>query len=361
MLPNTPSYEAASQLSAVLLSQATSNTVTHALSIPHAIVLGLVEGITEYLPVSSTGHLILTSSLLGLYDGGPTERAVHDFEIIIQGGAILAVLGLYFPRFVRMLSGLMGNDPAGLRTLINICIAFVPAAVLGMAFSKQIKAVLFAPVPVIIAMIAGGAFMIIVDLFLLAPKRKAAANAAAATPPTGASPAPAPSMGLELESLTPLKALIIGTLQIVALIPGTSRSMMTIVGGVFTGLKPSAAAEFSFLLGMPTLLAATGYSLYKNLKESSTAGEPNVFELLGTTPILVGILTAAVAAFFAVKWLVGFLNKHGLALFGFYRLGLGAVLIVLLMRGNLTVRQEGQTEAPAPAKPKMVPVKTPIP
>jgi len=360
MLPPTPLVEAASQLSALVLSQPPQGVVTHALSVPHAIILGLVEGITEYLPVSSTGHLILTSSLLGLYDGGPTERAVHDFEIIIQGGAILAVLGLYFPRFVRMFSGLLGNDPAGLRTLINICIAFVPAAVLGVAFSKQIKAALFAPVPVIIAMIAGGAFMIIVDLFMLAPKRKAAAKAAAAAPTAGV-PTPAPSTGLELESLTPLKALIIGTLQIVSLIPGTSRSMMTIVGGVFTGLKPAAAAEFSFLLGMPTLLAATGYSLYKNLRESALAGEPNVFEVLGITPILVGMLVAAVAAFFAVKWLVRFLNKHGLALFGFYRLGLGAVMIILLMRGSLTVRQEGQAEAPAAAKPKMVPVKTPIP
>ncbi len=361
MLPPTPLVEAASQLSAAVLAQLPQDLVAHTLSVPHAIVLGLVEGITEYLPVSSTGHLILTSSLLGLYDGGPTERAVHDFEIIIQGGAILAVLGLYFPRFVRMLSGLLGNDPAGLRTFINIGIAFVPAAVLGLAFSKQIKAVLFAPVPVIIAMIAGGAFMIVVDLFMLAPKRKAAAKAAAAVPTPGTPTGPTPSLGLELESLTPLKALIIGTLQIVALIPGTSRSMMTIVGGVFTGLKPAAAAEFSFLLGMPTLLAATGYSLYKNLKEASATGEPNVFKLLGTTPILVGMLVAAVAAFFAVKWLVGFLNKHGLALFGFYRLGLGAVLIILLMRGSLTVRQEGQAEVAAPTKPKMVPVKTPIP
>ena len=323
----------------------------------HAVILGLVEGITEYLPVSSTGHLIVTSSLLGLYDGGPLENAVHDFEIIIQGGAILAVLGLYFPRFVRMLQGLMGKDPGGLRLLINIGIAFVPAAGLGFLLNKKIKEVLFHPVPVIIAMIAGGAFMIIVDMLLVQPRRKAAAAAAAGGGATSGEMAKAG--GLDVDQLTPGKALLIGVLQIFALIPGTSRSMMTIVGGVFAGLRPAAAAEFSFLLGMPTLLAATGYSIYKNMKESAATGAPNVFQTLGIGPAVLGIVVAAISAAFAVKWLVGFLNRHGLAPFGYYRLAMGALLIVLLMQGTLKTGQE--QAAAQPAKPRMVPVKTPIP
>jgi len=326
-----------------------------------AAILGLVEGITEYLPVSSTGHLILTSSLLGLYDGGARERAVHDFEIIIQGGAILAVLGLYFPKFVRMVRGLMGQDAVGLRLLINVIIAFIPAAAVGLAFNKQIKAALFNPLTVILAMIIGGAFMLIVDLLLIQP-RKRRAQAAIDASTTGPSAISARSDGAEVESLSPAGALSIGLLQIFSLIPGTSRSMMTIVGGIMTGLRPAAAAEFSFLLGMPTLLAATLYSLYKNIKETSAAGEPNLFTQLGLAPVLLGMAVAAISAALAVKWLVAFLNRYGLAPFGYYRLAMGALMVILLSQGLLTAGTASAGNAGSLAKPPvMVPVKVPVP
>ncbi|MCW5765658.1 MAG: undecaprenyl-diphosphate phosphatase [Phycisphaeraceae bacterium] len=285
-----------------------------------AAALGFVEGITEYLPVSSTGHLIITSDLIGLRDRG---GAVEDFSIIIQGGAILAVAGLYFPRFVSMLMGLLGRDAPGRMLLVNLVIAFVPAAALGLAVHGLIKEHLFRAVPVIVAFIAGGLFMIAVDRACVAPMRRHQAAGG-----TG---------GRELRDLTPGGALFIGLMQCLSLWPGTSRSMMTITGGVMAGLRPAAAAEFSFLLGMPTLLAATGYALYKNLKQSASDGTPNVFQSLGVAPSIVGMAVAAVCAAVAVKWLVAFLNRHGLTPFGVYRIVLGLVLIGLIASGLVTV------------------------
>lgn len=280
----------------------------------HAVILGLVEGITEYLPVSSTGHLIITSSLLGLKDPR-SKDAIDAFEIVIQGGAILAVLFLYFPRFLQMLKGLLGKDPAGLRLLINLIIAFVPAALVGIALSKHIKKFLFHPAPVVLAFILGGIYMILVEQW-----RRARF-----------SPPPFHTRQHSLDDMTPLQALFIGCMQILALWPGTSRSMMTITAGLFTRLSPAAAAEFSFLLGMPTLLAATLYTLYKDLKHSAASGTPNFYQQLGITPVLIGIAVSAIAAALAVRWLVAFLNTHGLTGFGIYRIVIGIALIGLIL------------------------------
>jgi undecaprenyl-diphosphatase len=300
------------------------------LEIWQAAVLGIVEGITEYLPVSSTGHLIIASDLMGLpEDGTPLGKAIDTFNIVVQGGAILAVLGLYWPRFVQMLKGLMGQDNAGFRLLINLAIAFTPAAVIGLIFRKVIKAHLFNAPTVIAAFIVGGVFMILIDRLVIAPRRNGTEQT-----------------GKAIEQLTPIGALNIGLMQIFAMIPGTSRSMMTISGGVLTGLRPAAAAEFSFLLGMPTLVAASALELYKNLKEAKEAGEQNFIQVLGVVPILVGMVVAAVCAALAVKWLVSFLNKQGLAPFGVYRIIIGIVLGLLIWRGVVDIKPPSKDEKP---------------
>lgn len=270
-----------------------------------AIILGLVEGVTEYLPVSSTGHLILTSALLGL-DTPDQKAAVDTFNIAIQGGAILAVLGLYFPRVIQMLRGLVGKDPVGRRLLINLFIAFLPAAILGVLLNDLIEANLFRPVPVLAALFVGGVWMIWLG--------KGRARTDSSEP------------ALTIETMTWKHALGIGCFQVVAMWPGTSRSMMTIAGGTVLGLHPKQAAEFSFLLGLPTLGGACVYSLAKDWKEAHDTGGQMMIEQLGWAPVVVGVLVATVAAAFAVKFLVGFLNRHGLAAFGWYRIALALLL-----------------------------------
>ncbi|MCC6677618.1 MAG: undecaprenyl-diphosphate phosphatase [Phycisphaerales bacterium] len=289
-----------------------------------AIILGLVEGITEYLPISSTGHLILASALMGL-DEPDHKAAVDAFTIVIQGGAILAVLGLYWPRVRSMIAGLLGRDAAGFRLLLNLIVAFIPAAIFGKLLDDWIESKLFHTGPVIAALVVGGVFMMLVDqwragrfgipLALRRPK--------------------------SIEELTFIDCLKIGLLQCIAMWPGTSRSMMTITGGLFVGLKPREAAEFSFLLGVPTLGAATLYKLYKNLSIAHETHTPNLFEQLGMMSCIIGIAAAAVSAAFAVKWLVGFLNKHGLTAFGWYRLALAAVLLTLIGAGVVRIGNHG--------------------
>jgi len=284
-----------------------------------AIVLGLVEGITEYLPVSSTGHLIIAASLLGLGN----SQAVNDFTIIIQGGAILAVLGLYRARVIQMIRGVFGLDPVGRRLAINILIAFIPAAFLGPILDDRIESVLFHPIPVIIALAVGGIWMIWLDRW--DAKRDA-------RDPDDA------DAGLTIETLDVRRAALIGLMQCIAMIPGTSRSMMTIGGGVVVGLRRKDAAEFSFLLGLPTLGAACAYKLAKNLYAASKpGGPPNLVEQLGWIPVAIGIIVATVSAALAVKWLVGFLTKRGLAPFGWYRIALAAVLGGLMAAGLVTL------------------------
>jgi undecaprenyl-diphosphatase len=282
------------------------------MSILDAIILGLIEGITEYIPVSSTGHLILASSFLGLQSPEPNP-AVDTFIIVVQGGAILAVLGLYRASVWRMIRGLLGKDQQGLRLFKNLFIAFLPAAVLGVAFNDFIEARLFHPGPVMLALGLGGFWMIWLG-------RK---------PVVKESQSPATT----LESLPWTKALGIGLFQVVAMWPGTSRSMMTIAGGTLLGMKPKDAAEFSFLLGLPTLGGACVYSLGKNVLAARQNQEVLFTEQLGLIPVLVGIAVAAIAAALAVRWLVRFLTTHGLAVFGWYRLGLCVVMGILWMTG----------------------------
>jgi len=275
----------------------------------HAAVLGLVEGVTEYLPVSSTGHLILVSSLLGL-DTPEHAEALKAFEIAIQGGAILAVVGLYWSRVVQMGRGLAGCDPVGLRLLRNLALGFAPAAVLGPLLDKPIDRLLFRPLPVLFALAAGGVWMIWLD-------RRKRGN------PQGAA----------LEGLDSRHALAIGFFQCVAMWPGTSRSMMAIAGGLIVGLRVRDAAEFSFLLGVPTLGAACAYKLLKNLLAAHATGTPNLFAALGPLPVALGFAVAALSAALAVRWLVGFLQRAGLAPFGWYRIALAALLGALSWAG----------------------------
>jgi undecaprenyl-diphosphatase len=301
------------------------------MNIMQAIVLGLVEGITEYLPVSSTGHLIIVSDLLGLGETALQRDAVDTFNIVVQGGAILAVLGLYFPRIVQMLRGLIGKDRAGLKLAINIVIAFMPAAILGVLLNDWIEEKLFNTPSVITALALGGVFMIALDRMKF---RKV---------DTDENPEN------DLVELSAGKALFIGFMQCVAMWPGTSRSMMTIAGGVIAGLKPKQAAEFSFLLGLPTLGGACVYSLGKNIKNANENGTPNMFELLGWTPIAVGLIVATISAALAVRWLVAFLNTHGLAPFGYYRLVLAAVLGALIAMRIVSIDAPSEHPGDIPA------------
>lgn len=251
-----------------------------------ALILGLVEGVTEYLPVSSTGHLILTAALLGRSD----QPAVKNFEIVIQAGAILAVLGLYRARVGQMLRGLLGRDAAGRRLLINLALAFLPAAGLGFVVHDWVMERLFNPPAVAASLALGGAVMILLDPL----RRRRREN------------------GGGIENLNPLQALGIGVAQCCALWPGTSRSLATILAGLGAGLTPAAAAEFSFLLALPTLIAATGLDLVKNGAE--------MVRIVGPAALAIGLVVSLVSAAAAIKGFVAWLGKGGLVPFGIYRL-----------------------------------------
>lgn len=257
-----------------------------------ALLLGLVEGLTEYLPVSSTGHLILTQRVLGIAE----NDAANAYAICIQGGAIVAVLGLYRARVAAMWRGLLGRDEAGRRLLTCIVAGFVPAAVLGLVFNDTIEEHLFGLWPIVFAWFVGG-----LAILLVRGGRKA--DAVAERPE-----------GRDLDALTPRLALLIGLLQCVAMWPGTSRSLMTIVGGLLVGLRLSAAVEFSFLLGVVTLGAATCYA---GLKDGAV-----MLEHYGPLSLAVGFVAAWLAAVVSVRWMVAWLQRHGLALFGWYRIAL---------------------------------------
>lgn len=284
----------------------------HRMTVADAAVLGVVEGLTEYLPVSSTGHLILASHFLGLSrfetTGDGTELAkvpgLDAFEIVIQIGAILAVLGLYRHHVLRIILGVFGRDPEGLRLLALLLIAFLPAALLGVLFRDAIKALLFSPYTVAVALAVGGLLMIGLE------------RAWYRRQPEG-------SRETDLFRLTFRGALLIGCMQCLALCPGMSRSMVTILGGVLVGLNMVAAAEFSFLLALPTLGGAT---LYEGVSELDA-----LIHGVGPLAIVVGIVVSWIIAALTVKGLVKWLTRHGLVPFGIYRIVVaGVVLIVLL-------------------------------
>jgi len=263
-----------------------------------ALILGVVEGLTEFLPVSSTGHLIVAGSLLG-YTGDQAKT----FEIVIQAGAILAVCWEFRVRLITVLRGLF-RDPVAQRFAVNLAIAFLPAAILGLIFGKAIKAHLFAPVPVAIAFVAG-AFVI-----LWAERRQRTR--------------PETIRVATLDAMRWSDALLIGCAQAFALIPGTSRSGATIIGGMLFGLSRVAATEFSFFLAIPTLFAATGYSLWK---DASLVGA-------GALPAFgVGFAAAFVSAFACVRWLIRYVSHHDFVPFAWYRIAFGAAILATAYAG----------------------------
>jgi undecaprenyl-diphosphatase len=257
-----------------------------------AAIMGLVEGFTEFLPISSTGHLILAGSLLNFTD----ERA-KVFDIAIQAGAILAVMWEYRARIGTVVKGL-ASDRRQQKFALNLVVAFVPAAVLGLLFNKAIKAHLFAPVPVALAFIIGAL------VILWAEKRHKTL--------------PGAHRIETVDDMTFTDALKVGCAQAFALIPGTSRSGATIIGGMLFGLSRTAATEFSFFLAIPTLLAATFYSVLKERAALSAADLP----LFG-----IGGLFAFAAAFLCVRWLLRYISSHDFTPFAWYRILFGIVVI----------------------------------
>ncbi len=304
------------------------------MSLLEAIILGIVEGITEYLPISSTGHLILASSVLGL-DGRIDKESLDAFNIVIQGGAILAVLGLYRARVWQMVQGLLGRDPKGLKLLVNVTVAFLPAAVFGIMVAGTIQRHLFFPLPVLSALALGGVVMIVLDRW---HRRRVHEDA---------------HTHIDIDSIPVCAALMIGALQCLAMWPGTSRSMVTIVGGVLAGLRPRQAAEFSFILGLPTLGGATVYSFAKDVMRD---GGSNMLDAIGAVPLVAGLVVATLSAVVAVRWLVSFLTRHGLAPFGWYRLALCLVMALLIWQGAVTISPDVETR---PSAPVTAPVSVP--
>lgn len=260
-----------------------------------ALVLGVVEGLTEFLPISSTGHLIITSQLLGFND----EKA-KVFNIAIQTGAMFAIIWEYRARFRHAVTGLT-TDPLAQRFVRNLVVAFIPAAVLGLAFGGLIKAHLFNAVAVATAFIVGGVIILWVER--RHPRR------------------------VRVESVDQMSwqdALKIGFAQSVALIPGTSRSGATIIGGMLFGLSRRAATEFSFFLAVPTLIAAGLYDLYKHRALLSVEDIP----MFG-----VGLVSAFVSAFVCVRWLIRYIATHDFTIFAWYRIIFGAIVLVTAATG----------------------------
>ena len=265
-----------------------------------AALMGLVEGLTEFLPISSTGHLILTGSLINF-----TGETAKVFDIAIQTGAMLAVMWEYRQRLTDTVRGL-GSQRQARRFALNVLIAFLPAAFLGLAFGRYVKEHLFHPVPVATAFIVGGFVILLVEWLHkrrygaldMAGERKARVEG--------------------VDDMSPLDALVVGFAQCLALIPGTSRSGATIMGAMSFGLSRQCATQFSFFLGIPTLLAAGAYSLFKERAALHAADLP-VF--------LVGGLVAFVSALLCIRWLIRFVSTHDFTAFAWYRIVFGALVL----------------------------------
>jgi undecaprenyl-diphosphatase len=253
-----------------------------------ALILGLVEGITEFLPISSTGHLILTESLLGLH-GSEASRAL----IIIQGAAILAVCWEYRVKLWNITLSLF-SDANARRFATNLLVAFIPLAIVAKIYGDDIKALLFAPVPVAIALVVGGL------IILWAEKRKHVERI-----PTA-------------DEIKPFDAFKVGLIQMLALFPGTSRSAATILGGLFIGMSRRAATEFSFFIAIPTLLAATAYELWQ-VRHEMTAAE--------ATPLAISSVVAFISALLSIRFLLRFVSRHSFAVFAWYRIVFGVIIL----------------------------------
>jgi undecaprenyl-diphosphatase len=261
-----------------------------------AAVQGVVEGITEFLPVSSTGHLILSGHLLGFED----DRA-KTFDIFIQLGAILAIVWIYRQRFLEV-ARTVGREPASRRFISNLALGFLPAAVLGLLLHHWIKAHLFSPITVAWALLVGGVLILLIERWH--PTERVS----------------------DARDLPPLTAFGIGLAQTIALFPGMSRSAATILGGYSLGLSRTAATEFSFFLAVPTLAAAAGYDLLKSLPSLAPADAP----LFG-----IGFLVAFGSAFVVVKAFLRYVAHHSFSAFAWYRIALGGLLLWLASRGTL--------------------------
>jgi undecaprenyl-diphosphatase len=286
------------------------------MTLAQAAVLGIVEGLTEYLPVSSTGHLLLAQRAMGIGGAASTAReaqreaktAADAYAICIQFGAILAVLGLYTRRVRQMTRGVLGRDPQGLRMATNVLAGFLPAAIIGALLDDVLKGYLFGMWPVVAAWLAGG-----VGILAVSSWRNPQAVSF--------------QRALGLERMTWRMGLAVGLAQCVAMWPGVSRSLATIVGGLLVGLSLPAAVEFSFLLGMVTLSAAT---LHDALKHGAT-----MLHLYSFPSLAAGLLAAFIAAVLSIKWMITYLNRHGLAIFGYYRVALAVTVALLIFAGKL--------------------------
>ncbi len=259
-----------------------------------AILLGIIEGITEFLPISSTGHLIIANQWLSL-----PPNLEKTFDVVIQLGAILAIVVLFWRRLLD-LARRLPSDGRARRLVVTLAVAFVPLGVLGLLFNRLVEEELFNPVSVAIALIVGGIVMLLVDT----PNRRGVVK--------------------DLEDVTPTTGGIIGLWQALALFPGTSRSAATIVGGMLAGLDRRAAVEFSFLLSIPTMFVATGYSLVKSVRGLTS----NDLALIG-----VGFVTAFITAYIVVRWFLGYVSTHNLRPFALYRLALGVLILALFWLG----------------------------
>jgi undecaprenyl-diphosphatase len=266
-----------------------------------AAIMGLVEGLTEFLPISSTGHLILAGALLGFDD----DKA-KVFDIAIQTGAIFAVILVYWQKIRNTVVALPSSQQAQ-RLALNVLIAFLPAVILGLLFGKAIKANLFTPMVVASTFIIGG-------FIIIWAERRQEKNPAVA--------------GIQdADDMTPLDALKVGLVQCFAMIPGTSRSGATIIGGMLLGLSRKAATDFSFYLAIPTLIGAGVYSLYKERALLSWADTP----LFG-----VGLIVSFISAWLCIRWLLRFISTHSFVGFAYYRIVFGLVVLVTAWSGAVT-------------------------
>lgn len=280
------------------------------MSVLETIIIAIVEGLTEFLPVSSTGHMIIAQNLLGV----ESTDFVKAFTFIIQFGAILSVLVLYWKRFFQLNRTPLPEGTPMVKRLLHkydfywkLFIAFIPAAVFGLLFSDAIDAMLERVEVVAVTLILGGVFMIFCDRIF--------------------------NKGSENTELTEKRAFMVGLFQCISMIPGVSRSMATIVGGMSQRLTRKAAAEFSFFLAVPTMLAATVYKVYDLVKEG---GMQIISDNL--TPLLIGNAVAFIVALMAIKFFIGFVTKYGFKAFGWYRIVVGALILGLLFSGhNLTI------------------------
>jgi undecaprenyl-diphosphatase len=274
-----------------------------------AAVMGVVEGLTEFLPISSTGHLILVGSLIGF-----TGEAAKVFDVAIQSGAMLAVIWEYRARLGAALGGVTHNRSAQ-RFWLNLLVAFIPAAVLGLLFGKLVKTHLFHPVPVAMAFIVGGFIILWVEAW---HRRKYGDRDL-----EGARRARVETV----DDMTPLDALKVGCLQCLALIPGTSRSGATIIGGMVLGFSRKCATEFSFFLGIPTLMAAGAYSVFKERHNLHAADLPM---------FAVGTVVAFFSALLCIRWLIRYVSSHDFTVFAWYRIAFGCIVLATAWSGLVT-------------------------